>query len=149
MAAPFYVPRGPSLLSRPGVLDACLVPESELRTNGSSDELLLETYTGGLLVFTLQITRVVERASLDLSIWGSSDGVGWGARPLIHFPRKYHCGESMMQWDPSDYPFVQRIRAQWQVDRWGPGDRKPLVALALHAREVPRYPAPVRAGFNR
>jgi hypothetical protein len=68
---------------------------------------------------------------------------------LIHFPRKYHCGESKIQWDPADFPFVQRLRAQWQVDRWGPGDGKPLVALALHVREVARNLAKARAAGPR
>jgi hypothetical protein len=149
MAAPFYATGGLAPFGRPGFLDAVLIPDTELRGKGSGMELPLETYTGGFLVFTLNITRVVERASLDLSIWGSNDGLVWGARPLIHFPRKYHCGESILQWDPAEHALVRCLRAQWQVDRWGPGDRQPLVALALHAREIPRHPAPVRAGFNR
>jgi hypothetical protein len=149
MAAPYSAAAalGPRVL--PEILDAFLLPETELRTKGSGSELSLDTYTGGLLVFTLDITRVHERTSLDLSIWGSCDGQVWGARPLIHFPRKYHCGESKTQWDPAEFPFVQRIRAQWQVDRWGQGDGKPLIALALHVREVARHPAPVHAGYNR
>jgi hypothetical protein len=149
MATPFYSTGGPTPHVVPSVLDAYMIPESELRTAGSGIELLLETYTGGLLEFTLNITRVNERASLDLTIWGSSDGQVWGARPLIQFPRKYLCGESKLLWDPADYPNVQRLRAQWQVDRWGRGDSKPLIALELHAREVPRPPAQVRAGFDR
>lgn len=149
MAAPFYAVGGPASVGRTGVLNTFLVPETESSGKAVGTELELGTYAGGLLIFTLNITRVIERASLDLTIWGSSDGLVWGARPLIHFPRKYHCGESTMQWDPAEHPLVQRLRAQWQVDRWGPGDRKPLVALALHAREVPRHPASARAGSNR
>jgi hypothetical protein len=149
MATPFYAADGPASVGRPGVLNAFLVPETELSGKAAGFELELATYAGGLLVFTLNITRVIERASLDLSIWGSSDGLVWGAKPLVHFPRKYHCGESSMQWDPAEHPLVQRLRAQWQVDRWGPGDRKPLVALALQAREVPRHRDSAAAGSQR
>jgi len=150
MAAPFYATAAaPARISGPGVLVDFLIHETELRGKGSGVDLSLETYAGGLLTFTLDITRVHERTSLDLSIWGSTDGQVWGTRPLIHFPRKYHCGESKLQWDPAEFPAVHRIRAQWQVDRWGPGDGKPLIALALHVREVPRHPAAFRAGYNR
>ena len=147
MAAPFYTSGTPA--SRSWGLNAWLIPESDFRATGSGPELLLERYTGELLEFSLHITRVNERTSLDLAIWGSCDGQEWGARPLIHFPRKYHCGESKIQWDPADFPFVQRLRAQWQVDRWGPGDGKPLVALALHVREMARNLAKARAAGPR
>jgi hypothetical protein len=149
MAAPLFAMGRPASGHVPAALNAFLVPESELRATGSGTELLLESYTGGLVVFTLNITRVNERASLELSIWGSQDGHVWGSRPLVHFPRKYHCGESTLQWDPAEHPYVQRLRAQWQVDRWGRGEGKPLIALALHAREVPRRPAHISAGMNR
>jgi hypothetical protein len=149
MAAPFYAGgSGMAWAGQSRLLDVFLVPESELRTKGVSDEVFLERHRGGLLELTLDITRVNERASLDISIWGSSDGEDWGARPVIHFPRKYHCGESKMLWDPAEHPYVQRLRAKWQVDRWGTGDGKPRIALSLRAREVPRHPVALRAGLN-
>jgi hypothetical protein len=49
---------------------------------------------GRLLILTLGITRIIERDSILVSIWGSVDGRHWGLTPLESFPSKHFCGLS-------------------------------------------------------
>jgi len=69
-----------------------LLPESIARADGTGPEFELGPNRGKLLVLTLGITRIIEQESLDVSIWGSSDGENWGLRPLGKFPPKFYCG---------------------------------------------------------
>jgi len=87
---------------------------------------------------TLGITRIIEQQSLDLSIWGSADGVDWGTKPLASFPQKFYCGTYQLALDLYDHPEVKYIRAKWQVNRWGKGDPRPLFAFYLFLRASER-----------
>ncbi|MDX2149422.1 MAG: hypothetical protein SFV54_01710 [Bryobacteraceae bacterium] len=103
-----------------------LLPETTAREDGSGPVLELGESAGKLLVLTLGITRIIEQESLDLSIWGSADGVEWGSRALVAFPQKFYCGTYTMLLDLTDRPEVRHIRVQWKMNRWGRGDSKPL-----------------------
>ena len=58
-----------------------LVQETVIREAGTGPELSVDSVSGGLLVLTLGITRIIEQESLDVSIWGSADNADWGAKP--------------------------------------------------------------------
>jgi hypothetical protein len=118
------------------MLPEFLVPETTIREAGAGPVICLGEQQGGSLLFTLGITRTIEQERLDLAIWGSVDGEDWGTRPLITFPQKFYCGTYQLTLDLSARPQVQYLRAQWQVNRWGRGDSKPLFTAHLFVKEL-------------
>lgn len=118
------------------MLPEFLLPEITIRESGTGPVMDLGANRGGLLILTLGITRIIEQESLDLSIWGSPDGLDWGGKPLIAFPQKFYCGTYQVILDLSDRSDVTYLRAKWQVNRWGRGDPTPLFDLYLFAKEL-------------
>jgi len=113
-----------------------LLPETTVREAGAGSELDLGAQTGGTLLLTLGITRIIEQQSIDVAIWGSPDGTDWGARPLASFPQKFYCGTYQIVVDLRARPDVRYLRAHWQVNRWGKGDPKPLFTIYLFAQTL-------------
>jgi hypothetical protein len=111
-----------------------VLPETTIRENGAGPAVAIGDVTGKLLLLTLGITRIIEQESLDLSIWGSADGNDWGAKPLISFPQKFYCGTYQILLDLTPRPDVKFLRAQWQVQRWGRGEPKPLFGAYVFAQ---------------
>jgi hypothetical protein len=115
------------------MLPQFLIPETTVREAGAGQEIALKENRSRVLLLTLGITRIIEQESLELSIWGSGDGVEWGTKPLIAFPLKFYCGTYQLQLDLSERPEVTYLRARWKVNRWGKSDSKPLFTLYLFA----------------
>ncbi len=113
-----------------------LVPETTVTQPGSSAELDLGDSRGASLIVTLGITRIVEQQALDVTIWGSADGVNWGAKPLLSFPQKFYCGVYQMMLDLAPHPDVRYLQARWQVNRWGRGSLEPLFGIYLFVQET-------------
>jgi hypothetical protein len=111
-----------------------LLPETTVREAGAGPRVDLGDQMGGTLLLTLGITRIIEQQSIDVSIWGSADGTEWGAKPVAAFPQKFYCGTYQVVVDLTDRPEVRYLRAQWQVNRWGRGDSKPLFTIYLFAQ---------------
>src|SRR5579872_3059107 len=118
------------------MLPEFLLAETTVREAGAGPAIALGSNQGGVLILTLGITRIIEQESLDLSIWGSADGVEWGAKPLSAFPQKFYCGTYQLVLDLSDRSDVKFLRAKWQVNRWGKGDSTPLFDLYLFVKEL-------------
>ena len=74
------------------MLPRFLLPETTVREAGAGPDIELGEHHGGYLVLTLGITRIIEQESIELSVWGSEDGVDWGAKPITSFPQKFYCG---------------------------------------------------------
>jgi len=117
-----------------------LVQETVIREAGSGPELDVDPGSGGLLVLTLGITRIIEQQSLDISIWGSADKADWGAKPLVSFPQKFYCGTYQILLDLAQHPDVKHLKAKWQVSRWGRGDPKPLFGFYLFVQDANKHP---------
>ena len=113
-----------------------LVQETIIREAGTSPELSVESTSGGLLLLTLGITRIIEKQSLDLTVWGSADNADWGTKPLISFPQKFYCGTYQLLLDLSQQPDIKYLRDKWQVSRWGRGDPKPLFGIYLFVQDA-------------
>src|SRR5213083_2547860 len=113
------------------MLPQFLLPETTIREAGTGPELQLD-HEGGTLILTLGITRIIEQESIDISIWGSADGVDFGAKPLAAFPQKFYCGTYQILVDIP--PNTSHLRAKWHVNRWGKGDPKPLFGIYLFAQ---------------
>jgi hypothetical protein len=119
------------------MLPQFILPETTVREAGQSPEIDLGAPQSGTLVLTLGLTRIIEQESIDVSIWGSSDGTDWGAKPLVAFPQKFYCGTYQIILELSERP-VRFLRAKWQVNRWGKGDPKPLFGVYLFAQVLDR-----------
>lgn len=119
------------------MLPQFLLPETTVREAGQSPDIDLGETQAGTLILTLGITRIIEQESIDLSIWGSTDGADWGIKPLMAFPQKFYCGTYQLLLDLEGRP-VKFLRAKWQVSRWGKGDPKPLFGLYLFAQALER-----------
>jgi hypothetical protein len=120
------------------MLPQFLLPETTIREAGTGPAIDLGEQMGQTLILTLGITRIIEQESIDVSIWGSADGVEWGAKPLTSFPQKFYCGTYQVLLDLSERPDVKQLRAKWQVNRWGKGDPKPLFSVYLFVQELQR-----------
>ena len=118
------------------MLPEFLLTETTIREAGAGPVLSLGAHQGGVLIFTLGITRIIEHQSLDLSILGSVDGNDWGAKPLIAFPQKFYCGTYQLLLDLTNLPDVKFLRARWQVNRWGKGDPTPLFDVYVFVKEL-------------
>ena len=88
----------------------------------------------------LTITDQIEQESVDVSIWGSADGVTWGASPLLKWPQQFYRGETRAVLDLNLVPEVNFIRTGWELNRWGRVSPTPLFVLGLHLVEVPAMP---------
>ena len=115
------------------MLPQFVLPETTVREGGIGPAIDLANHQSGMLVLTLGITRIIEQESIDISIWGSADGVDYGAKPLAALPQKFYCGTYQILVDIP--PNTKHLRAKWTVNRWGKGDLKPLFGIYLFAQE--------------
>ncbi len=120
------------------MFESFLVPEKTVVTaKGDGAVVDASAAAGKTLLLTLRITRIIEQESLDVSVWGSTDGQDFGAKPLLAFPQKFYGGEHPLLLDLSKTPNVKFLRAHWEVGRWGRGSETPMFEFQLTAREVP------------
>lgn len=110
-----------------------LLPETVARQDGAGSEVALDG-SGIALQLTLGITRIIEEASLDVSICGSPDGQQW--LPLAAFPEKSYCGNYSMLLDLSRHPEIRHLRAEWKMGRWGQKQTGPLFGFYVSGQEV-------------
>lgn len=129
----------PTLTLRRGS-GSLLIPESDLTCEGLGPTVSLGTHLGEVVLLDLEITRVVERGSLEVSLWGSEDGQNWGCSPMVMFPKKYFCGTYELRWDSRSRPEVRYLRAQWQVQKVGGRGAKALFTATLGMRETSLCP---------
>ena len=118
------------------MLPQFLLPETTVREAGASPDLQIADQAGGTLILTLGITRIIEQESIDISIWGSTDGADWGTKPLATFPQKFYCGTYQILVDLTQHPDVKFVRVKWNAQRWGKGDGKPLFGFYVFAQEM-------------
>jgi hypothetical protein len=115
-----------------------LVP-ANTRVSAKGDGTAVDVSGAANRVFlvTLEITKIIEQESLDVSIFGSADGAAWDAKSLASFPQKFYCGESPLLLDLTAHPAVKFVRAHWEVARWGRGTETPMFEFGVTMKEVP------------
>lgn len=120
------------------MIDSFLVPENTVVT-AKGDGAAVDVSSAGNRVFllSLNIAEIIEQESLDLSVYGSGDGVTWGAKPLTTFPQKFYRAEHPMLLNLSAQAEVKFLRAHWEVARWGRGTDVPMFKFGVSIREVP------------
>jgi hypothetical protein len=101
----------------------CLLAESLRRADGVGPIVDLGQQKGKLLVVTLGINAVVERTGLTVSVWGSPDCENWGDKPLVTLRQRQYCGVYSALMNLSQRPEVNFLRVEWNMSRWGKGER--------------------------
>jgi hypothetical protein len=119
-------------------IDTLLVPEKTVvNAKGDGSALELGGAASRIFLLTLEITDIIEQEALDVSIFGSADGVAWGAKALAAFPQKFYRGQHPLLLDLTGHAETKFIRAHWEVNRWGRGTVAPMFEFNLAIREVP------------
>jgi len=120
------------------MIDASLIKGKIVATcKGDGPAVDLSGAAGQVFLVTLEITKIIEQESLDISIYGSPDGETWGAKSLAAFPQKFYCGESPLLLDLTSHPDVKFIRLHWEVARWGRGTETPMFEFDVKLKQVP------------
>ena len=126
------------MLQFPAMIDTFLVPEKTLvSAKGDSPSVDLSGAASRVFLLTLEISRIIEQESLDVSILGSADGTTWGTKPAAAFPQKFYCGEYPLLLDLTAHPDAKIVRAHWDVARWGRGVETPMFEFSLRLKEIP------------
>ena len=120
------------------MLQSVLVPEDTLAT-GKGDGALVDLSGASERTFLLILTikNIIEQESLELSIFGSADGVTWATKPIASFPQKFYRGEYSFILDLRAHPDVKFVRARWDVARWGRGMETPMFEFGVNLKEIP------------
>ncbi|MGA7403030.1 MAG: hypothetical protein WBW38_23630 [Candidatus Sulfotelmatobacter sp.] len=120
------------------MIDTVLVDDKTVvNAKGEGPAVDISGATGRVFLLTLEITKIIEQESLDLSILGSVDGATWGAKPLVSYPQKFYCGQSPLLLDLTAHPDVKFVRAHWEPARWGRGVETPMFEFGVRLKEIP------------
>jgi hypothetical protein len=115
-----------------------LIPaSSKLEANGDGQPLDVSASESRTFLCQLTINEQIEQESLDVSIWGSTDGLDFGKRPLLKIPQQFYCGSTKMVLDIHSRPEVKFLRAKWELNRWGRVAPTPMFVAALELTEIP------------
>jgi hypothetical protein len=119
------------------MIDTMLVPKTVVNAKGDGPSVDLSVAAHRVFLVTLQITNIIEQESLDVSIYGSADGVSWGPKPIVSFPQKFYRGQQPLLLDLTQNADVKFVRAHWDTNRWGRGTEVPMFEFQLMIKEVP------------
>ncbi len=119
-------------------IDTVLVPAKTIVTaKGDGSVVDVSSAASRVFLLTLAITKIIEQESLDVSIYGSTDGATWGAKSIAAFPQKFYCEESPLLLDLTAHADLKFLRAHWEVARWGRGTETPMFEFGVTLKEVP------------
>jgi hypothetical protein len=120
----------------PAKLD--LIPcDTRLEANGEGAAFDISASATRTFLCRLTVTEQIEQESLDVSIWGSADGVTWTKKPLLKLPQQFYRGTTKMILDLSLRSDTKFIRAGWELNRWGRVAPTPMFVAGLELEEVP------------
>jgi hypothetical protein len=120
------------------MIDTYLVPQKTVAAaKGDGPSLDISAAGSRVFLLTLEITNILEQESLDVSVYGSSDGAAWSAKPVASFPQKFYRGQHPLLLDIAGQADVKFIRAHWDAVRWGRGTETPMFEFQVSVKEVP------------
>jgi len=118
--------------------ETALVPaHTAVTAKGDGAAVDVSSAANRVFLVTLNITKIIEQESLDVSIFGSADGATWEAKSITAFPQLFYAGETPLLLDLSATPQVKYVRAHWEVARWGRGTETPMFEFGVSIKEVP------------
>lgn len=112
-----------------------LLEENVLYSSGLGPVVAVPALRGRLVIVTLGITRIIPHETVEVSVWGSTDGRSWGGRPLATLPRKSYCGLYSAVLNLAPYPGIEFLRSSWTVESRGPRDSKPMFGAYIYLEE--------------
>jgi hypothetical protein len=119
------------------MIDTVLVPPKTV-VNAKGDGATVDVSSAGLVfLLTLDITNIIEQESIDVSIFGSTDGAAWSPKSIASFPQKFYRGQQPLILDLNEHPGVKFVRAHWEVNRWGRGTETPMFEFGVTIKEIP------------
>lgn len=113
-----------------------LLTEHVVEGPGSGPPLELGERSGKPLLVILRVNDVIEQESLQVSVWGSSDGNDWGQKPLFLFPQVFYTGVTPAALDLAQRPEVKFLQARWELNRWGRGSPRPRFVFSVDVQEL-------------
>jgi hypothetical protein len=120
------------------MLDTFLVPaKTTVTAKGDGPTIDVSAVSQSVLLATLDITKIIEQESLDVSIYGSADGTTWSPKPVASFPQQFYPGQIPLLIDLSQNPGTKFIRAHWEVARWGRGTENPMFEFQVTLKQIP------------
>ena len=120
------------------MIDTVLVPAKTVVTaKGDGSVVDVSGAASRVFLLMLEITKIIEQESLEVSIYGSTDGATWGAKPIAAFPQRFYCEDSPLLLDLTVHADVKFVRAHWEVARWGRGTETPMFEFGVTLKEVP------------
>jgi hypothetical protein len=120
------------------MIDTFLVADKTVvSAKGDGPTVDVSAAAGKVFLLTLEIARIIEQESLEVSISGSGDGATWGAKPIVAFPQKFYCGQAPLLLNLTAHPDVKFVRAHWDVARWGRGTETPMFEFGVRLKEIP------------
>src|SRR5437870_9631946 len=115
-----------------------LIPaDSRLEANGDGTAFDISASATRTFLCRLTVTEQIEQESLDVSIWGSADGVNWTKKPLLKLPQQFYRGTTKLILDLSLRPETKFIRARCELFRWGRVAPMPMFVAGLELEEIP------------
>jgi hypothetical protein len=109
------------------------------RIDGAAYDIIASHTRAFLCMLT--IFDQIEQESLDVSVWGSTDGENWGIMPLLKMPQSFYRGVVKQALDLARRPEIRFLRARCDVARWGRGAPEAMFVLGFRLTEVPAFTA--------
>jgi hypothetical protein len=120
------------------MIDTVLVAEKTVvSAKGDGPAVDVSSAASRVFLLTLDITDIIEQESFELSIFGSTDGTAWDAKPLVSYPQEFYRGQYPLLLDLTAHSNVKFVRAHWEVARWGRGVETPMFEFGLNLKEIP------------
>lgn len=117
-----------------------LIPQATRMTaNGDGEARDISGSQTRTFLCSLTIAEQIEQESVDISIWGSTDGQAWGKHPLLKMPQRFYRGETRQIVDLTARPEIRFVRAKWELTRWGRVAPHPMFVAGFHLSEVPAF----------
>ena len=120
------------------ISESVLVPAGTVATTkGDGQPVDISGVSSRVFLGTLSITQIIEQESLDVSIYGSSDGTTWEPKPIAAFRQEFYTGDTPLLLDLTAHPNVKFVRAHWEMARWGRGTETPMFEFGVTLKEIP------------
>lgn len=114
-------------------------PATRMTANGDGEARDISGSQTRTFLCSLTIADQIEQESVDISIWGSSDGQDWGKHPLLKMPQRFYRGETRQILDLTARSEIRFVRAKWELTRWGRVAPHPMFVIGFHLSEVPAF----------